>query len=66
MVKNGSHQGVRGRGENPPKPPPVNASASLWDKLDEICDSKPRGKWRNLPSDLAKNLKHYLYGLPKR
>lgn len=50
----------------PKKPPPAAAPATLWDKLDEICDSKPRAKWRNVPPDLAKNLKHYLYGLAKQ
>ena len=38
---------------------------SLLEIFDRIHQSAPPGAWDNLPTDLAKNKKHYLYGHPK-
>ena len=38
---------------------------SLLEIFDRIHQSAPPGTWDNLPTDLAKNKKHYLYGHPK-
>ena len=38
---------------------------SLLDMFDRLRKSVPADTWDDLPSDLAKNKKHYLYGHPK-
>jgi hypothetical protein len=35
------------------------------DFVDEISQQIPLEEWAKLPSDLSKNLDHYLYGSPK-
>ena len=44
---------------------PRPASSSLSELLGEIHESAARVSWESLPTDGAKNLKHYLYGRPK-
>ena len=33
--------------------------------VEEISAQVPQEEWKKLPSDLSKNLDHYLYGSPK-
>ncbi|MCY7321338.1 MAG: hypothetical protein LH660_05940 [Phormidesmis sp. CAN_BIN36] len=33
--------------------------------VEDISAQVPREEWEKLPSDLSKNLDHYLYGSPK-
>jgi len=33
--------------------------------VEDISTQVPREEWEKLPSDLSKNLDHYLYGSPK-
>ena len=49
--------------QNSPQP---QAPDSLWDKLDQLSASVPLSAWRAVPSDLARNVKHYLNGQPVR
>ena len=43
-----------------------DASAqSFLDMIDEIRAQVPDEEWKNLPTDLSKNIDHYLYGSPK-
>lgn len=35
------------------------------DFIDEITKEVPLTEWKKLPSDLSKNIDHYLYGIPK-
>lgn len=37
----------------------------IWEVIAEISRSVPEEAWDDLPSDLSKNLDHYLYGAPK-
>ena len=37
----------------------------MWELAEEIAASVPDAEWDNVPSDLARNLDHYLYGAPK-
>ena len=39
--------------------------AAIAERVAEIHKSMPPGAWDDLPTDLAKNKKHYLYGHPK-
>ena len=39
---------------------------SLQEMFDKIRESVPPEAWDNLPTDSAKNFKHYLYGWPKK
>lgn len=38
---------------------------SLPEMFDRLGRSVPADTWDNLPADLAKNKKHYLYGHPR-
>ena len=38
----------------------------IWEVAKEIVDEYPVNVWDGVPSDLAKNLDHYLYGHPKK
>ena len=39
--------------------------ASIVEMVEEMRASYPADMWDGLPTDLAKNKKHYLYGHPK-
>ena len=39
--------------------------AAIAERVSELHKSMPPGAWDDLPTDLAKNKKHYLYGHPK-
>ncbi len=36
----------------------------IWERIVEIGAQVPDEEWAQVPSDLSKNLKHYLYGGP--
>jgi hypothetical protein len=38
----------------------------LWQQLIELSEEVPAEEWDKVPTDLAENLDHYLYGSPKR
>lgn len=37
----------------------------IWEVIEEIGKQVPEEDWDAVPSDLSKNLKHYLHGFPK-
>jgi hypothetical protein len=39
---------------------------TIWGAIDEIWAAVPEEDMRKLPTDLAAQLDHYVYGLPKR
>lgn len=41
------------------------SSRPLWQRIVEIGASVPAKEWDKVPTDLSKNLDHYLYGAPK-
>lgn len=46
-------------------PRPSNGSGSLAEILESAVRDVPEKDWENVPTDLSKNLDHYLYGRPK-
>lgn len=38
---------------------------SLWDEIAALRAQVPPEEWDKLPTDMAKNVDHYLYGHPK-
>jgi hypothetical protein len=44
---------------------PVSSSKPIWEMALEIGASVPEEEWAKVPTDLAKNLHHYLHGAPK-
>jgi hypothetical protein len=45
---------------------PYDPSARpIWEEVMELGASIPDEEWAKVPTDLAKNLDHYLYGSPK-
>ena len=45
--------------------PSDNNPESMLDMFASLRKSVPHDAWDDLPTDLAKNKKHYLYGFPK-
>jgi Arc/MetJ-type ribon-helix-helix transcriptional regulator len=51
--------------------PPATSEASqehmpLWEEIQELTADVPAEEWDKLPSDLAEQHDHYLYGTPRR
>ena len=46
-------------------PAPKQGLAAIVERIIEMQKDIPPEEWENLPTDLAKNHKHYLYGHPK-
>ena len=44
---------------------PAPAAPSLEKAFADIAQEVPEEDWKRIPSDLAKNLDHYLYGTSK-
>jgi len=38
----------------------------IWDVIADVCKDVPEEEWDKIPSDLAENLRHYLYGEKKK
>lgn len=52
--------------EREPEPPEYQTeSTSILDMISAITKEVPKEEWERLPSDLSKNLDHYLYGSKK-
>ena len=47
------------------EPKPAFSKESFLEMVDRIHRSVPASAYDNLPTDGAKNYKHYLYGFPK-
>ena len=45
--------------------PQTNGKESILEMFDRLRNSVPSDTWDDLPTDLVKNKKHYLYGHPK-
>lgn len=46
-------------------PAPKQGLAAIVERVLEMQKDIPPEEWDNLPKDLAKNKRHYLYGHPK-
>ena len=46
-------------------PPRSKGLLGIVERVREVQDSMPPEVWENLPTDGARNKKHYLYGHPK-
>ena len=55
---------LKAKGDAPPKNPGPGAE-SIHDMFDRLRASIPEGAFDGMPTDGAKNYKHYLYGHPK-
>ncbi len=42
------------------------AQPPIWEVLEKLGAEAPPGTWDGVPTDLAANIDHYLYGGPKR
>lgn len=49
-----------------PEPAPKTDSRPIWEVIAERAAAIPPEEWEKLPTDLAENHDHYLYGTPKR
>ncbi len=43
----------------------VKGAVPVWQIAAELGERVPEDVWANVPSDLSKNIDHYLYGSPK-
>lgn len=48
-----------------PAPVPV-ARKPIWERIQDMTADVPDEEWDKLPTDLAEQHDHYLYGTPKR
>lgn len=48
-----------------PGTPAAHDDRPIWEVIAEISRSVPEEAWDEVPTDLSKNLDHYLYGAPK-
>ena len=46
-------------------PQPASTGQSILEMFERLRKSVPPDTWDDLPTDLVKNKKHYLYGHPK-
>ena len=46
-------------------PPPAKGNEAILEMFERLRKSVPPDTWDDLPTDLVKNKKHYLYGHPK-
>ena len=46
-------------------PAPKQGLAAIVEMVDKLREEYPPDMWEGLPTDLAKNKKHYLYGHPE-
>lgn len=46
-------------------PQPASTGQSILEMFERLRNSVPPDTWDDLPTDLVKNKKHYLYGHPK-
>ena len=52
-------------GESEERPAPKRGLAAIVERVKERQKDIPQEEWADIPTDLAKNHKHYLYGHPK-
>lgn len=43
----------------------VEDAVPIWKVAADLGERIPKDEWAKVPSDLAKNVDHYLYGAPK-
>ena len=48
------------------QPAPASADKPVWERILERTADIPEEEWEKLPTDLAVQHDHYLYGTPKR
>jgi predicted XRE-type DNA-binding protein len=49
-----------------PEPAPKTDTRPIWEVIAAIVAEVPPEEWDKVPTDLAENHDHYLYGTPKR
>jgi hypothetical protein len=55
-----------GHETSPALPPQSAAPKPIWEQFAEAFDGVPEEELARLPTDLAAQVDHYVYGLPKR
>jgi predicted DNA-binding antitoxin AbrB/MazE fold protein len=58
-----SIEDAQGEAEHPPTA--RQGLAAIAERVSELHEAMPPDAWDDLPTDLARNKKHYLYGHPK-
>jgi ribosomal protein S30 len=57
---------MRRRASRTPRLRKYNAAAKpIWEIAEEIAATIPHSEWAKVPTDLSKNVHHYLHGAPK-
>jgi hypothetical protein len=60
------HADDESNGHEPNAPAPKEASKPIWEIFEEASRDIPDEVLARLPTDLAAQVDHYVYGLPKR
>ncbi len=57
---------MRQRVSRTPRLPKYDAAAKpIWEIAEEIAGTVPHSEWAKVPTDLSKNVHHYLHGAAK-
>jgi Arc/MetJ-type ribon-helix-helix transcriptional regulator len=48
------------------QPPPSEPRKPIWERIQDLTADVPAEEWDKLPTDLAEQHDHYIYGTPKR
>lgn len=56
----------QGKSSSPPEPDEPTTDPPIWDEIDAAMRALPDAVLDSLPSDMAEQHDHYLYGTPKR
>lgn len=57
---------AREHGQHEAPAPPVVTPKPIWEIFEEASQAIPEEELARLPTDLAAQVDHYIYGLPKR
>jgi hypothetical protein len=57
---------TNGDDQHPSAVPPPEACKPIWELFEEASRNIPDEELERLPTDLAAQVDHYVYGLPKR
>lgn len=61
-----SNGAVASSQNGPPSQPTEDIRKPIWEKMIEASDEIPDEELDRLPTDLAAQIDHYIYGTPKR
>jgi Arc/MetJ-type ribon-helix-helix transcriptional regulator len=66
LVREYSQRGQHSPIASQATPTPTPSQKPIWERIQDLTADVPDEEWDKLPTDLAEQHDHYLYGTPKR